>query len=74
MVSLCEKKTFLSLIRFVSLDQIPKIKICHMVASEHREVIELRRRFLDTDVIGETAYFQNHEGSYYDTMPSALKI
>ena len=31
---------FLSLISFVSLDQIPKIKICHMVASEHPEVIE----------------------------------
>ena len=46
-----KKHNVLSLIRFVSLDQIPKIKICHMVASEHRKVIELRRRFLDTDVI-----------------------
>ena len=33
------KQLFWSLIRFVSLDQTPKIKICHMVASEHPEVI-----------------------------------
>ena len=46
MVSLCGPKKVLSLIRFVPLDQIPKIKICHMVASEHYEVIEWRQRFI----------------------------
>ena len=33
------KQNVLSLIRFVPLDQTPKINICHMVASEHPEVI-----------------------------------
>ena len=46
-----EKTFFLSLIRFVPLDQIPKIKICHMVASEHPEVIEGRPQLIVTDVI-----------------------
>ena len=41
----------LSLISFVLLDQIPKIKICHMVASEHPELIEGRRRLIATDVL-----------------------
>ena len=41
----------LSLICFVPLDQIPKIKICHMVASEHTEVIEGRRRLISMDVL-----------------------
>ena len=36
------KKFFLSIICFVSLDQIPKIKTFHMVASEHSEVVEGR--------------------------------
>ena len=34
------------LIYFVPLDQIPKIKICRMVASEHPEVIEGRRQMI----------------------------
>ena len=42
---------FLSLIRFVPLDQIPKIKICHMVASRHPEFIERRQRLIATDVL-----------------------
>ena len=33
------KQKKLSLICFVPLDQIPKIKICHMVTSENPEVI-----------------------------------
>ena len=41
-------KIVLSLIRFVSPDQISKIKICHMVASEHTEVIEGRRQLIAT--------------------------
>ena len=46
-----DKTIFLSLIHFVSLDQIPKIKICHMVANEHPEVIEVKGRFIATDVL-----------------------
>ena len=45
------KQNVLSLIRFVPLDQIPKTKIFHMVASEHLEVIEGRRRLIATDVL-----------------------
>ena len=33
------KEKFMSLVRFFSLDEIPKIKICHMVAKDHPEVI-----------------------------------
>ena len=42
-------KCFVS--RFFSLDKIPKMKICHMVATEHPEVIEGRRRLITVDVI-----------------------
>ena len=34
------KKNIFSVIHYFYLDQIPKIKICHKVASEHPEVIE----------------------------------
>ena len=40
-----------SLICFVPFDQIIKIKICHMVISEHLEVIEGRRRLIAMDVL-----------------------
>ena len=46
-----EKRNVLSLIFFVPLDQNPKIKICHMVASENTEVIEGRRRLVATYVL-----------------------
>ena len=36
---------------FFSLDEIPKIKICHVVAKDHPEVIEGRRRLIDVDVL-----------------------
>ena len=36
---------------FFSLDKIPKIKICHMVAKEHPESIEGRRRLIDVDLL-----------------------
>ena len=36
---------------FFSLDKIPKIKICHMVAKEHPEFIEGRRRLIAVDVL-----------------------
>ena len=34
------------LISVVTLDHIPKIKVCHMVVSEHPEVIEGGRRLI----------------------------
>ena len=45
------KHNILSLICFVTLDQIPKIKICHMVESEHPEVIEGRGQLIAKDVL-----------------------
>ena len=44
-----EKK--LSLIFFVSRDQMPQMKICHMFASEYPEVIEGRSQLIVTDVL-----------------------
>ena len=41
----------MSLVRFFSLDKIPKIKIYHMVAKDHPEVIEGRRRLIAVDVL-----------------------
>ena len=59
MVLLC--RNVLSLIHLVPLDQIPEIKIFHMVASEHPEVIEGRRQLiamyvLDSDGADEYDY------------------
>ena len=45
------KKNVMSLVSFFSLDKIPKIKICHMVAKEHPEVIQVRRRLIAVDVL-----------------------
>ena len=39
------------LIVFVPLEQIPRIKVCHIVASENPEVIEGRRWLISTDVL-----------------------
>ena len=50
MVSLRGQNIFLSFICFVSMGQIPEIKICHMVASEHPEVIERRWWLIAVDV------------------------
>ena len=59
MVLLC--RNVLSLIHLVPLDQIPEIKIFHMVVSEHPEVIEGRRQLiamyvLDSDGADEYDY------------------
>ena len=45
------KKNVLSLVHFFLLDEIPKMKKCHMVAKKHPEVIEGRRRLIAVDVI-----------------------
>ena len=51
------KQKVFFIIHFVSLDQIPKIKICHVVASEHHEVVEGRQRLIVTEVFdSEEAY------------------
>ena len=50
MVSLHEKNVF-NLISFVDLDKINKMKICHMVASKHPYVIEVRRWLIATYVL-----------------------
>ena len=50
MVSLRGQNKCLSII-FSSLDQIPKIKIFHMVASEHPKVIKGRQNLIDTNVL-----------------------
>ena len=46
-----DKTIFLSLVRFFSLDEIPKIKIFHLAAKEHPGVIEGRRRLIAVDVL-----------------------
>ena len=46
-----EKGFFCLSFVFFSLDEIPKIKICHMVAKEHPEAIEWRRRLISVDVL-----------------------
>ena len=40
----------MSLVNLFFLDEIPKIKICHMLAKEHPEVNEGRRRLIAVDV------------------------
>ena len=45
------KKRNVCLSFFVTLDQIPKIKIFHMVVSEHPKVIERRWRLIDPNVL-----------------------
>ena len=47
----CIKENFFSLVRFFSLGELTKIKICHMVANENPEVIEGSRRLIDVDVL-----------------------
>ena len=40
-----------SLIHFFTLDQIPKVKIWHMIANEHSEVIEVGQLLIATEVL-----------------------
>ena len=61
----------MSLVRFFSLHEIPKIKICHMVAKEHPEVIEGRRRliavdFLDSEEADEDASIVHDDSDLYE--------
>ena len=46
-----DEAIFLSLVCFVPLDKIPKIKICDMVASENLDMIKGRRRLIFTNVL-----------------------
>ena len=45
------KNKIFFLVRFFSLDNIPKINICHMAAKEYHKVIEWRRLLIDVDVL-----------------------
>ena len=45
------KQNVLSLRHFFAPDQIIKIKICHIVTSEHPQVIKGRQWFIVMDVI-----------------------
>ena len=45
-----DKIIFFYLIHF-SLDEIPKINICHMVVKEHPDIIEGRQRLIAVDVL-----------------------
>ena len=51
MVSLLVWSKFFPLVPFFSLDQIPKIKIFHMVGIEHPKVIRVVRHLIVADVI-----------------------
>ena len=55
----------------------PQDKICHMVASEHPEVIEGRRRLIYTDVIdsekaAEDGSIDNYGADFYEEDDSGL--
>ena len=50
-MSLHGQRKMSCLLLIFSLDEIPKIKICHMVAKYHPEVIEGRRRLIAVDVL-----------------------
>ena len=55
---------------FFFLEEIPNIKICHMVVKERPRVIEGRRRLIAVDVLdSEKApedYFIDHDGAASD--------
>ena len=55
---------------FFSLEKIPKIKICHMVAKEHTKVIEGRQWLIPLDVIDSEDADEdasiNHDGAALD--------
>ena len=46
-----DKRDFFVSHSFFPLNQIPKIKICHMVAKEHPEMIKGRWRLIDVYVL-----------------------
>ena len=56
-------KNIFSVSHFFSLDEIPKIKICHMLAEENPEVIEGTRRLIAVDVLD---YEEAAEGASID--------
>ena len=62
---------------FFSLDEITKIKICHMVAKEHPEVIEGRRRLisvyvLDSEEAAEDATINHYDAAFDEEDGSGL--
>ena len=62
---------------FFSLDKIPKIKICHMIAKEYTEFIEERRRliavdFLDSEEAAEDASIVHDDAAFDEEDGSGL--
>ena len=49
-----------------SLDKIPKIKICHMSAKEHPEMIEGRQRLVNVDVLDSKEEAEGASITNYD--------
>ena len=70
LVSLHEQKKIFVSHSYFSLEEIPKIKICHMVAKEHPEVIEGRRQLIAVDVLDSEKEDEdasiNHDGAVVD--------
>ena len=71
-----DKKNVFSRIRFVTFDQISKIKICHMVASDP-EAIEGRRRLIAVDVLeykeaDEDVFIDNYGAASDEYVDSGL--
>ena len=67
----------MSLVHFFSLDKTPKIKIFHMVAKYHPEVIEGRRRliavdFLDSEEASEDASIVHDDAAFDEEDGSGL--
>ena len=71
------KYFFLSLIHFVSLDRIPKIKICHVVASDNPGVVEGRLWLIsmdifDSEVENDDGFIDNYGDALYEEYESGL--
>ena len=60
-----KKKCFVSR-SFFSLDERPKINICHMVSKEHPEVIEGRQRLIAVDVLDSEEAAEDASILHYD--------
>ena len=53
------KENVLQLVRFCPLADVPKLRTCYMVAKEHPDVLDGRRRLIASDAVGE----ENAEGT-----------
>ena len=72
-----KRQNVLSLVRFFSHDEIPKIKIFHMVEMKHPDVIDGRHWLIDVDVIdskeaAEDASINHDDAALYEEDGSGL--